>query len=523
MSAKKILRGSTCKLPKYSERTRRTHAATPIKISLYLKDREGPTTRLGHDELAAIRSAHHAKDVELVSHFAIDYGLEVANIDYARRLVQIIGPANAMEAAFETELHEHDHPEGMFRAPVSELTIPEELSDCVLAVLGLEDRSILRPRQAAGTKGYLPTEFAKFYGFPEIHLGKGQTIALFEFGGGYKPGDLEAAAKAMGIAAPTIKDISIDGGKNSPGSKFDTEVTLDIQIAMGAAPEARLLVYFSASSEQGMIDAMSEAVHDAENKADVVSISWGFPERQWSRQALRAMDQVLIDAGRLGVTVIAASGDSLAGGGLSNGKVNVDFPASSPNALACGGTKLEVTNGQISGEVVWNDRNRRGTGGGVSIEFPQPPYQANADAPNSLDTGKAGRAIPDVAAHGNPSGGYRVFIHGRWTSIGGTSASTPLWAGLIARANQARSALKPPLPTLGFINPYLYEEGVELGSVTEGDNYIYIRREKVGYEAGPGFDCCTGMGTPAHPQLFDVLTQLKSHELEIGQPAGAAG
>lgn len=516
MAARKSLADSQCRLPEDAIRVSRTDPATPITLSLYLRDRTGSTSRLQRDELSSWREKQHARDVELVRVFARDHDLEVEHVDHARRFVRLTGPADAMERAFEAELYEHDHSGGTFRAPVCELTVPSEVHDCVLAVLGLEDRSILQPRQAVGERGHLPTEFAKFYRFPGGYTGKGQTIVLFEFGGGYKQSDLEAAAGAMGIAVPEVKDVSVDGGRNALGSRFDTEVTLDIQIAMGAAPEARLLVYFSASSEQGMIDAISTAIHDAQNKADVISISWGFPEERWSKQALRALDQVLVDAGRLGVTVIAASGDGLAGGGLNNGKVNVDFPASSPHALACGGTTLTIDDDEISGEVVWNDRNRQGTGGGVSVEFSRPDYQANTNVPTSLDTGNPGRALPDVAAHGDPRGGYRICLNGRWKSVGGTSASTPLWAGLIARANQARAEQDPPLPPLGFINPHLYDEDVQLGSVTEGDNCIIIRRKKAGYEAGPGYDCCTGMGTPAHTEVFEALTQLRSHELEIG-------
>ena len=285
---------------------------------------------------------------------------------------------------------------------------------------------------------------------------------------------------------PTIVAVPVDGGSNAPGdgSGADGEVALDIQVAGAAAPGATLAVFFAPNTSQGFVDAISQAMHDETHKPTAISISWGSPESEWSGQALSAMNGVLADAAMLGVTVLAASGDSLATDGVKDGKPHVDYPASNPNVLGCGGTRLEAANGVISGEVVWKS-NGGGTGGGLSTLFARPAYQSAAHVPKQK--GKTGgRGVPDVAGNADPDSGYRIVIAGKTGLVGGTSAVAPLWAGIIASLNAARTT------PIGLAQPLLYAHPEALHDVTSGNN----RAGRVGRSAKKGWDACTGLGSP---------------------------
>ena len=230
----------------------------------------------------------------------------------------------------------------------------------------------------------------------------------------------------------------------------------------------------------------------------MISISWGQSEDSWTAQARTALDQALADAAALGVTVCVAAGDNGSSDGQASGN-HVDFPASSPNALGCGGTSLvaDPTTGAVSSETVWNDGSSGGaTGGGVSDVFAQPSWQATAGVPAS--GGHTGRGVPDVAGDADPQTGYQILVDGQQQVVGGTSAVAPLWAGLVARLAQA--AGQP----FGLIQPALYAgagPGVDVAGftdITSGNNGSY--------SAGPGWDACTGLGSPDGTALLDRLT-----------------
>jgi kumamolisin len=206
-----------------------------------------------------------------------------------------------------------------------------------------------------------------------------------------------------------------------------------------------------------------------------------------------AMDQAFQDAAALGVSVCSASGDSGSGDGVNDKLAHVDFPASSPFALACGGTRLTAAGTTIAQETVWNEPTGGATGGGVSDQFSKPAYQARAHVPPSINPGhRVGRGMPDIAGDADPQTGYIVRVDGKEGTIGGTSAVAPLWAGLIAILNQ-----KLPKP-LGFVNPLLYTvASAGLHDITSGNNGQY--------QAGAGWDACTGWGSPDGARLLKLL------------------
>jgi len=438
--------------------------------------------------------------IDTVKAFAHEYGLSVAQSNQERRTVVLSGTAENMQRAFDTTLAYYDSPHGRYRGRTGDVMIPEELEPAVVAVLGLDNRPVAKPHvrmHAAQPPGSLtPPQVAKLYDFPAGVTGAGETIGIIELGGGYATSDLTAYFSSLGVPAPTVSSVSVDGGINQPGVDQDSdgEVMLDIEVAGSVAPGARIVVYFAPNTDQGFHDAITTAVHDTANTPSVISISWGGPEDSWTQQAADAMLQAVTDAAALGVTVTVAAGDDGATDGESDNKLHVDLPACLPPVLGCGGTRLNTAQGAFVSEVVWNElANGEGaTGGGVSKIFAIPSYQAGASVPAQPETKFAGRGVPDVAGDADPVTGYAVRVDGKDMVIGGTSAVAPLWAGLIALINQQ---LGRPV---GFLNPAIYQIGSSaFRDITSGSNGYY--------KAGPSWDACTGFGSPNGTALAKAL------------------
>jgi len=350
---------------------------------------------------------------------------------------------------------------------------------------------------AADAISYTPLQVAQAYAFPTGVDGSGETVGIIELGGGFQTSDLSTYFSGLGLSTPTVTAVPVDGGSNQPGQDTDAdgEVMLDIEMIGAIANGVEIAVYFAPNTDQGFIDAVTTAVHDTTNSPSVISISWGGPEDSWTAQARTQMDQAFSDAGGLGITVTIAAGDGGSTDGSTDGQQHVDFPASAPHALGCGGTTLHASGATISSETVWGGgaAANGATGGGVSIEFALPSYQADANVPDNVDTDQPGRGVPDVAGNADPETGYQTLVDGSPQVVGGTSAVAPLWAGLVALLNQSLGA------PLGFANPRLY---ALLGSaafhdITSGNNGAY--------SAGPGWDACSGLGSPDGTQLGSGL------------------
>jgi kumamolisin len=226
----------------------------------------------------------------------------------------------------------------------------------------------------------------------------------------------------------------------------------------------------------------------------VISISWGSAEANWTAQSLSQFDAAFATAAALGVTILCAAGDDGSADNMSDGLAHADFPSSSPHVTACGGTRLDASNGVIHDEIVWNNPGHGSTGGGISDVFPVPSWQAGK-VPKSANAGhRAGRGIPDLAADADPATGYKVIVDGSSGVFGGTSAVAPLIAGLIARVNQAQKQ------SSGFLNPILYGKSGSskaFHDITSGTNGAYHARK--------GWDACSGWGRPIGSRLLDSL------------------
>jgi len=215
---------------------------------------------------------------------------------------------------------------------------------------------------------------------------------------------------------------------------------------------------------------------------------------------MAAVSATFVEAAALGVTVLAASGDSGSDCQIGDRKAHVLYPTSDPGVTSCGGTTIENVAGASFGEVLWNDNGA--SGGGVSDNFPLPDWQASAGVPASAnDSTHTGRGVPDVAGNADPSSGYNLTQNGGQIGpIGGTSAAAPLYAGLIALIN---ANLGFPV---GYLNPAIYTKAAACGVfndvTTNGTNAF---NGAPGYPVGAGWDATTGFGSINGTTLLTAL------------------
>jgi kumamolisin len=508
---------------------------------------------LSDDEFNSTFGADPA-DLDKIAVWAQAHNLKVLDRSIAKRRVLVEGAIRDISKAFGVELNEYEHPErGHFRGRVGQIHVPADLLGVVQGVFGLDTRPVGRPRYRRSnfrpveidairasrsarshrvtraatpaspfTGAFFPPEVGQLYAYPDALTGAGENVAVFAFNGGSSPdphGGYSLPAlqnyfeKVLGGKTPSIKDVVVQGPGNDPGpdtpassNRGDStgEVMLDMCVVGSVAPEANIFMYFTEFTSQGWVDALHEAITD-NNQISVMSISYGNPEDDpqgaWTAMGVQVVNQAFQAAAARGITLCCASGDDGSSDQVATG-AHVDFPASSPFVLGVGGTKLVASNTvppSIASETVWNEtmNNHGATGGGVSAVFTKPAYQDSVNVPSSANPPhNVGRGVPDVSAVADPETGVVVMrIDGRnLEPIGGTSAAAPLWSSLVARLNQGLKA------RCGFLNPLLYgrfSSGV-LRDITVGNNGAYA--------AGPGWDACTGLGSPDGGQLFKVLS-----------------
>ena len=486
-------------------------AKNPEELQQRLQQLSRSSEQLTPEQFADRYGADPA-DLDQISSFAQRHGLQVTETDRARRSVQLSGAISAMQAAFGVQLHDYRHRGSTYRLRQGPVHLPTELQGIVTAVFGLDNRPqadthfrLLSPA-AVSQQSFNPTDLARLYSFPTSATGQGETIGIIELGGGYQQTDLDAYFQQLGIdPVPQVTAVSVDGGQNNPTgdpNSADGEVELDIEVAGAIAPGAKQKVFFAPNSDQGFIDAITSAVHDPD--VSLISISWGQAESNFTSQSLTAFNQAFQEAGTMGKTVFVAAGDNGSSDGESDGKNHVDFPSSSPFAVACGGTTLQATSGNSSiiSETVWNEESRGegATGGGVSDYFSKPDYQSGINVPPPQSQ-SGGRGVPDVAADADPVTGYQVLVDGTQSVIGGTSAVAPLYAGLFALINEL--LVNSGQPRAGYVHPALYQNPQVFRDITSGNNGAFT--------AGPGWDATTGLGSPNGTQIADTLgTQVRS-------------
>ncbi len=541
-----VLPGSEKRAPVSARQVGAPAPGERIEVTLRLRPREalptpGDATPVLTPEQFSARYGATPEDMRAVADFARGHHLDVTEASQERRTVILSGQLGDMETAFGARLHLYsinrsaEPPTGAesvplpgteFRGRHGTLSVPVSVAGIIEGVFGLDDRpqahtqfrygspqpfstqaSSSRPGVAhprAFTAGYPVSLLTQAYAFPADYDGSGQTVAIIELGGGYRQSDLDAYFRAAGLKTPKVSAVGVNGGGNLPTGDPngpDGEVLLDIEVVGASAPGAAIVVYFAPNTDAGFLNAVTQAAHDPVHRASVISISWGAAEVSWTAQAMNAMTGAFQEAGLLGVSVFCAAGDDGSSDRVPGGAAYTDFPASSPAATGCGGTRLTLQAGRIVSETVWNNGPGNGaTGGGVSGVYPLPAYQNAAGVPGSANPPyRLGRGVPDVCAVADPQTGYQVRVDGIDTVIGGTSAVSPLWAGLTARLNQALS-VQTPGTRLGFLNPRLYALRGGFNDVTDGNNGAYSAR--------PGWDACTGLGSPDGEALLAALREL---------------
>ncbi len=481
-----------------------------------------PVHERQHLELDALLHLNPARkaDIEAVRRFASGRRLEVASVDRGRRMMALRGRVRDINRAFRVDILRYRIGNLVFHSHEDAHTHPTELAGIVEGILGLDngpaakrprhrrcppEESTKPPKPDSHTKP--PSAFTGLYQFPKGATGKGQTIGVLEFDGGFEPRKLRSYLSKLGVSAPRVIVREIPPGGNRPVHRPgtlspDVEVYLDLEILASVAPGATLVVYFAENTPRGWIKALQTAIFDRKHRPSVLSISWGRAEQYWSPQAINAIEQRLQMAALLGITVCCSSGDR----GVFEADprpYTVPFPASSPHVLACGGTALEALPKGGAGEIVWNESRIAGvaSGGGISALFELPPFQSAHRVPARAGTVReAGRGIPDVAANASSTTGYLVWADDTPMSLGGTSAATPLWAGLIACLNEALGR------RIGYLTPLLYSRHAPragaLVDIRNGNNQLLGRQ---GYRARRGWDPCTGLGSPNGVKLLKWL------------------
>ncbi|MDX2167400.1 MAG: S53 family peptidase [Deltaproteobacteria bacterium] len=476
----------------------------------------------------ARRFAPPARQVAAAARYLRRAGLRVVRIGASRLSVVAEGPAARVARALDTGLIEVRDQRGVHTVTAATPVLPAELGAQVVAVgaaTALQPPGGRAVRQALADAPFDPAEIGRLYGFDALHAAgvrgsaaRASTIAIataFDF----DPADLTAFWRAHGIAREldSVETIAVEGTQQPPPavSPMDRmETTLDVEWASAMAPQSRVLVYSGG-------DALSTTflrIYDrivTENRAAVLSTSWGRCETDYPQSYLNQLDAIFTRAAAQGITVVAAAGDR--GAFDCGGETpSVSSPASHPYVLAVGGTGLFPAADGFE-ELAWP-----GSGGGTSARWKAPQWQMHPSPQ---------RTMADVAFNADPASGYLIAFGGGWYAAGGTSVGAPIWAALVALANQARGdAGRAPL---GLAAPQLCELALAprllpapFADITGGDNGAF--------SAAPGWDFPTGWGTPHAAALVDALAHWTPDSSGVGglaevvrlvpvgdQPAGA--
>jgi kumamolisin len=482
------------------------------------------------------------EDLQLIKKFAENSKLRVIDSSKERRCVILSGTAQELSDAFQVDNRTYTHEGRVYRSYPDAIQIPANLKGVIEAVLGLEDRPLMSHHAFLASHHALLAplhairhtqvrEVTEAYKFPKDADGKGQCIAIIELGGGFYERDIKKYFLAHKLHQPKISVVSIEGARNNPadskyieqvlnlmgehlggkeflpasrghgGSRGSTaelahamwtiESTLDVELAGSFANAAQIVVYFAPNNAHGKYQALTAALSNKKYPPSVISCSWGAVEDNLPGDVVSSLNHVFQDAALRGVTICFSSGD-LGEDPSPGGHPRVHFPASSPYVLSCGGTHWLKKQRSIY-EEVWSEslpKHVVQSGGGVSKIFEQPDWQSGI----KLQTKKSGRGVPDVAGKADIATGYCMFVGGFDVTMGGTSAAAPMWAGLIARLNQELNC------NIGYATPFLYQESCRssFNDITKGNNGKH-------FKATPGWDPCTGWGTPDGKKLLRRL------------------
>ncbi len=402
--------------------------------------------------------------------FARARGLTVTGTHPTRLLLDVSGPASAVETAFGVHLLSYRSLDGhAFRAPDADPLVPVSLGGRLSGVIGLNTAAVwrshlhrLQPRLRTPARpsdvgtgpqgGLTPGNIKTAYNLKTVTAsGAGQTLALFELDG-YDPADIAGYENAYSLSNVSLQNIYVDGANGTINDPLGAlEVTLDIELMTALASSATsILVYEAPRTSPASVDLFSRIASD--NSAKEVSTSWGYQELGQDPTIENAENTIFQQMAIQGQSVYAAAGDN---GAYDDGQnLSVDDPASQPFVTGVGGTKLTTASpgGPYQTEQTWGDPTEQSTlpddthgsggGGGISVVWPIPDYQVGFGASATQ------RNVPDVSLNADPATGYSIYFGGSFTVVGGTSTAAPLWAGFTALVNQQRQTLGQSYPRL---------------------------------------------------------------------------
>lgn len=513
-------------------------------------------------------------------------------------VVKAVGPASAFEKLFKLSIENFAVTGQTFYAASKPLTFPKTYAPYVLATIGLDNYAGLVPQWVTlahgpdgtntstpvtlpknGSANGIPGQFtvgdvANHYDVNGLYHkgmnGQGRTIGIATFAN-FHPQDAYQYWNAIHVKVKPnrIRQVFVDGGGPLGKDVGSGETALDVEQSGGLAPDANIVVYDSANSDQGFVDMFYQAASD--NVIDTLSISWGAPELFYlasqATNELTALHQAFMEAAAQGISTFSATGD--AGAYDVNAAVpfpfvskvvSVDAPSSDPYVTATGGVTLagsyKLKNGWVNVPETrawgWdymtdymnsyygpyglytNNVFPTGSGGGVSSVWKLPDYQSGMSAMQTtqaahlfdftqdppvdffdLRSGFAGRNTPDISLNADPYSGYLIYSKpdGGWVkNVGGTSLAAPQLNGMTVLMSQYVGSrlglLNPALYTLAKSNAYGASQ--PLTDITAGGNWFY--------DAIPGYDQASGVGSPNITNLADWLKRQAA-----GNPATSAG
>jgi kumamolisin len=379
-----------------------------------------------------------------------------------------------------------------FYASLDQPNIPALLSDVADNVSGVDSYRRSRAR-AVPPGGLTATDVLAFYNIKPLRDagldGSGQTIVLPEIDDLPNLNDLNKFAIKFGLPPfDPVLTIKRDPNWGTPG-KPQGETVLDLEIIHEIAPKAKLVVYLSASDFGHGDRAFSQMVTD--HLGSIISESLGSCEADTPSGHRDTYATIQDRASALGMSHFVASGDNGAFECGQDQPASGSYPATLPTVTAVGGTTVfESEEGLYYQEHAWGSPiDESGSGGGASLFYALPSYQKNV----SSASGHGNRQVPDVAAVGDPMTGFHIIFNGKDGQAGGTSASTPLWAAVVALINQ--DLLRKGMKEAGFANPALYWMGDNLSKLSVKPFHDVTAGNNLGYDATPGWDFATGWGS----------------------------
>jgi len=439
-------------------------------------------------------------------------GLRVTASYPQRTALALAGSAGSVESLLQVSIGNYGDGAHRWRAPLTKPALPPWLAKVASSVAGLDTRSAWQPRDVP-LGGLTPSEAGIAYDLAPLHaqgyLGQHSTIAIVSFSD-YSPTDAAKYDQRFGIKGPPPGVIRVDGGTTDDSGADETN--LDINVIRAVAPLARILVYVAPQSSTSYTDTINKIV--ADRAAQVVSSSWGQCELGIYRFESAGDTQAIRVADAAGISIFAASGDSGAydceSAQLTDRRLSVDWPAASAGVIAVGGTRLYLNqDGTYLREAGWEYAlSGAGGGGGLAQGDARPSWQTGPGVSNAYSNGH--RQLPDVSADADPATGWTAYstANGEFAEIGGTSAATPFWAAstlLVSEYARARGVGK-----LGFVDPTLYALAATpqpfpaFHDVLAGGNRYY--------QATPGWDYATGLGSPDVYNLArDTTAYLQAH------------